>query len=72
MTHMEMIRKISEILDDNCEEPADEIFKVGKCLQEIGSVLKGRSLTDARAIMQAVASMQQIKSNKDKKTKHER
>lgn len=65
MTNMDMIRKISEVLDDNCDEPAEEMIRVGKCLQQIGAVLKGKSLSDARSIMEAVKAMTQIKSKED-------
>jgi hypothetical protein len=65
MTNMDMIRKISEVLDKNCDEPSEEMIKMGKCLQQIGGILKGKSLSDARSIMEAVKAMTQIKSKED-------
>lgn len=57
MKPMYVVDKILEILRDNCEDPADEIVKLGKVLQEIGEVLRGSSLADARATMKAIEAL---------------
>lgn len=65
MKSTEVIEKIFQALDDNCDKPSEEMVKLGKVFIEIGTALKGQSLSDSRAILEAVKSMNQIRKAKE-------
>ena len=60
MQQTEILKQINEILKDQCDDPALEIIKNGKCLMDIGKALKGKTQAEARSIMQAVEAMKDV------------
>lgn len=60
MTKIELLKTIHEILSDCCEDPADAMIKQGQALVQIGKALKGLSLSEARATMQAVSQLEEV------------
>lgn len=65
MTKVELLSRVHEILSDHCEDPADVMIKHGHALVAIGNALKGMSLAEARATMNAVAQLEDV--NRPKK-----
>lgn len=57
MSKLEVIKKCQEVLHNCGDDPADEMIKLGKALMGIGQALKGMSVAEARATMQAVEAM---------------
>lgn len=60
MTKLEVMNQVREILLERCEDPADAMIKQGEALVAIGKALKGMSLAEARATMNAVAQLEQV------------
>ena len=58
MTNVELINKLSEIIEANSESPVDEIRTIGQALIEIADALKGKTVGECRKIMQAVIALQ--------------
>jgi hypothetical protein len=55
MMHLtDVVEKIMEILNTECERPADELVKLGKTLVKVGTTLKPLPRHDARQVMLAV------------------
>jgi hypothetical protein len=60
MTKLELLGEIREILAGCCEDPADAMIKQGEALAAIGKALKGKSIAEARAIINAVGQIEEI------------
>lgn len=57
MCKTEIIEKCLEVLQKECEDPAEELIKTGNALIGIGNALKGLSLAEARATIMAVSQL---------------
>jgi hypothetical protein len=60
MNKLEVIDKIKEILRNHCEDPAEEIMKMGTAMTEIGKALKGKSYAESRAIIDSVQLLTEV------------
>ena len=60
MTKIEVIKQVREILAQRCEDPSDAMIKQGQALVEIGRALKGMSLSEAKAIINAVDQLEEV------------
>jgi len=71
MRSAEVIKQIQEVLNEHCDSPSDELIKLGKAMTGIGVALKGMSLSDAKATMEAVKHLSTItaQETKTKQTK---
>jgi hypothetical protein len=58
MTKLEILKRVREILDNCCDEPAEQIIKEGEALVAIGKALKGLPIHDARAVIRSVAALE--------------
>ena len=65
MTKLEIIKQVQKILADQCEEPAEAMVKEGEALASIGKALKGMSLAEARATMNAVCQLEEVARTHD-------
>jgi hypothetical protein len=54
---MELVTKISEIIEHSTHDPADELIAMGEALAKVGYALKGQTMHDARAILTAVRAI---------------
>ena len=63
MTKLEVIQHVREILAEHCEDPSDALIKEGQAVMEIGKALKGMSLAEARATLNAVAQLEEVSHN---------
>lgn len=57
MVKTEIIEKCMEILQRECDDPAQELIKMGNALVGIGNAVKGLSIVEARATIQAAAQL---------------
>jgi len=57
MCKTEIVEKCLEVLQKECDDPAQELIKIGNALVGIGNALKGMSLADARATIMAVSQL---------------
>lgn len=58
MNKIDVVAKVQEILRTRCDDPAEQIIMEGEALVAIGKALKGLSMSEARAVIQAVAAIQ--------------
>ena len=57
LNRVDLLNKVNEILRRNTNDPADELIRTGKALQEIGEALKGIPAAEARAVLTAVGNL---------------
>lgn len=57
LSRMELLDKLSEIVNASTNDPAEDLIAIGQALQKIGEALRGQSLPDARAIITAVRAV---------------
>ncbi len=57
MCKTEIMEKCLDVLQKECEDPAEELIKTGNALVGIGNALKGMSLAEARATIMAVSQL---------------
>jgi hypothetical protein len=57
MCKTEIVENCLEVLQKECDDPAEELIKTGNALVGIGNALKGMSLADARATIMAVKQL---------------
>lgn len=55
---VDTVKIIKEILEDNCHDPSEAMIEMGQALIKVGEALKGKSINEARNIMQAVSVLQ--------------
>lgn len=67
MMRIEVVKKCNEILLSHCDDPSDELIKIGKAIVAIGQALKGMSISDARETMEAVKHLNLITETATKK-----
>jgi hypothetical protein len=60
MTKIQIVKRVKEILDACCEDPSEAMIKEGQALVDIGKALKGLSIAEARATIEAVAQLSAI------------
>lgn len=65
MTKLEVMKQVREILAERCEDPSDAMIKQGEALVAIGKALKGMSISEARATMNAVAQLEEVARTHD-------
>lgn len=56
----EALQAINDILDQSAEDPGDGIVALGECLIQVGRQLKGRSVSEAKAIIKAVEALRGV------------
>lgn len=61
MNSFEVIRKVQTILQACCDEPSAQLIKEGEALVAIGRALEGVSPAEARATLNAVALLLDVK-----------
>lgn len=57
MTTQEVIEKLCEVFNLQCEDPGEELIRCGRTLVQIGEILRGRPVDESRRIITAVAAL---------------
>ena len=60
MSAMDVVAKIQEIICTMYDDPADQIIKEGEALKRVGEALKGKSWTEARAVILALKTLLEV------------
>jgi len=61
MKSQDVLKRIQEVLIENCENPSESMIKEGQAMIEIGKALKGMSLSEARATINAVTHLEDVR-----------
>jgi len=60
MNYQDVIEQIDSVLRSHCDDPVAEIRKMGEAMIGIAQALDGRSVAEARAIIEAVRQLQLV------------
>jgi hypothetical protein len=63
VSRKDLLGKLHEIIQAHTESPAAELRAMGQALIDIGNALEGLSGPEARATIEAVATMEGMKHN---------
>jgi hypothetical protein len=61
MNQIQVLEQVNAVLRLHCDSPIKEMRKMGQALIGIADALDGRSVAEARAIIEAVQQLQSVR-----------